>query len=420
MHPRFLAPSTEGAIWPYRRNEVSLTRKSIGFISRKIHMHCRQTPMSRIQRAVASGAFVLVLPVAATGCGGRYVDLGEDKDHPIEPDVLGPGVSVVAEDQQDAIEVVVDEEHLVWRSRLWDRRTAEGPYQPSIQPSYVRGCLKDDCMSTTITYAFGWIDSNVVANDGAVYWQSFVVPGPFNVSIFSCSTTGCIDSPRTVLSGMQVDSIAADEKHLYWRSRFDSAVLRRSLSGESKVEAVALNVLAEHVIVGDTHVYWDERAGNTRVIRRAPKAGDETPSTLVGDQAPGALAIDDKFVYWTAERADGAIFRCPLSGCEGAPTLLIADQQKPMALVTDGKTMTWVNVFEWGFGRGPDQARGSVLHCDVEACAATLETWSTQTFTSTGISLAADGTDVYWIAIRPDDLDPTDPLLRRTIYRHAY
>jgi hypothetical protein len=57
---------------------------------------------------------------------------------------------------------------------------------------------------------------------------------------------------------MEVDSFAIDEKHIYWGSIFDSALLRHSLAGESKVEAVALNMFAEHLIVGDTHVYWDE------------------------------------------------------------------------------------------------------------------------------------------------------------------
>jgi hypothetical protein len=97
--------------------------------------------------------------------------------------------------------------------------------------------------------------------------------------------------------------------------------------------------------------------------------------------------------------------------------LLIADQQTPTALVTDGRTMTWVNVV--GSGRGVAVVRGSVLHCAVEACAATLQTWSTQTFRSGGISLAADESDVYWIAIRSDEIDPAGTFFRGTIYRHA-
>jgi hypothetical protein len=390
-------------------------------------MHCHQSPTSRFHRVLASCAFVLVLP-AVTACGGRDVALDEE-DHPIEPDVdvIDPGVSVVAEDQQDVIEVVVDEDHLVWRARPPETTLPTGPiYYP---PSYVRGCRKDDCLSTTITYAIGvWV--NVIVNDGTVYWASYNVTSPYG-SILSCPATGCIDSPRTVLSGVSLGSIAIDEKHLYWASGSDSAVLRHSLAGESKVEAVALNLFAEHVIVDDTHVYWDEPlpAGRPpieptdRVLRRAPKTGHELPHTLVEDQARGALAIDDKFIYWTSARPywtaarDGAIFRCPLSGCEGAPMLLIADQQTPTALVTDGRTMTWINVV--GHARGDDVVRGSVLHCAVEACAATLQTWSTQTFRSDGISLAADGSDVYWIAIRSDEVDPAGAFFRGTIYRHA-
>jgi hypothetical protein len=378
-------------------------------------MHCHQSPMSRFHRAVASCAFVLALPAVMTACGGRDVAL----DQPMEPDVIEPGVSVVAEDQLDAAEVVVDKDHLVWRGRS---RVQDDAYQPS----YVRGCRKDDCLRTTVTYTFGEIFSigaifaNVVVNDGIVYWSSREVSSTRR-SIVSCPATGCIDSPRTVVSRMSFNSIAIDEKHIYWASGSDTAVLRHSLAGESKVEAVALNLSAEHVIVGDTHVYWDElltvASAPVRLIRRAPKTGHELPHTLVEDQARGALAIDDKFIYWTTERAGGAIFRCPLSGCEGAPMLLIADQQMPTALVTDGSTMTWVNVV--GPGRGSDVVRASVLHCAVEACAATLQTWSTQTFRPDGISLAADGSDVYWIAIRADEIDPAGAFFRGTIYRHA-
>jgi hypothetical protein len=384
-------------------------------------MNFCQSPMSRFHRAVASCAFVLALPAVMTACGGRNVVLDEEH-YTIPPDVIGPGVSVVAEDQQDAIEVAVDAERLVWRSRKLEKANA------GYRPSYVRGCRKDDCVSTTITYAHGEIDLNVVANQGNVYWWQRVQESSVDGSILTCPMTGCIDSPQTVLTNIGFGPMSVDEEYLYWGSGSDSAVLRYSLTRQSKVEVIALNLFASHVIAGDAHVYWDEPLPadrphleqTQRVIRRAPKTGDQPPQTLVEDQARGALVIDDKFVYWAVERPDGAIFRCPLSGCEGAPMLLIADQQMPTALVTDGRTMTWVNVAGWGFGRGPDLVRGSVMHCNVEACAATLQTWSTQTFPSSGISLAADDSDVYWIATNSDEIDRTDTFARRTIYRHAH
>lgn len=52
--------------------------------------------------------------------------------------------------------------------------------------------------------------------------------------------------------------------------------------------------------------------------------------------APKVLAADDEFVYWAASTAETDIVRCRVSGCEGAPEVMVEAIPTVQALVLEG------------------------------------------------------------------------------------
>jgi hypothetical protein len=250
-----------------------------------------------------------------------------------------------------------------------------------------------------------------------VYWTKNVAEG--GVSLFSCESLGCSAAPR-IIDGVATGSwYAADATHVYWGSGHDTAILRLPSVGGARVEAIALNQSAPgKIALTPTHVYWMNASDMlTWSLVRVAKGGGEPPTTLFTMPAPGALTVDDAFVYWTSSVSNGAIFRCPLAGCDRGPAMLITQQSFPTELVTDGNIMVWINVLE---RVSAYRVRGEVVRCRIEACAATLKTWSVQDFSTDGMSLAMDETDVYWVA------QGREPLAMGTgffpdaaIYRHS-
>jgi hypothetical protein len=62
--------------------------------------------------------------------------------------------------------------------------------------------------------------------------------------------------------------------------------------------------------------------------------------------------------------------------------------------------------------------RGAVRHCIIGQCAASLQTWATQTFAYDGMSMALDDSDLYWVAQGAEDPPNSRFYPQATIYRH--
>jgi hypothetical protein len=212
--------------------------------------------------------------------------------------------------------------------------------------------------------------------------------------------------------------MAVDDTHVYWTSSLDTAIMRRSLTGAGAPQAIALNESRPNQVrVDATHVYWVANWGlPNAAVKRVVKQGDEPPVTLVMEQNQAfSLALDSDFFYWTNFYSVGTISRCPLSGCADAPTMLIADQARPSALITDGTSIFWMNVT----GELGAQQRAAVMRCPVGSCASALETLAVQTFAAGGWSMAVDQSDVYWVAQGEDEPTGSFFFPHATIYRHA-
>jgi hypothetical protein len=357
----------------------------------------------------------------ASGCGARTIYLDGTDGGSINvnsnPDAIAPGVTVVVEDQESAVKIVVDDTRV-----YWDGASSTGDI------AFVRSCLKTDCRSTVTTYDS--IPDSICPSGGnyplaaagaMVAWSTCDNVEPWATSIWACPATGCVGAPRMIASPVSPTSMAMDESHIYWTSDADTAVFRIPLSGAEKPQAIALNESGPgQIALSGSHVYWIERWRETNAtIKRIAKQGGETAVTLAtGQNQPYALSIDSEFVYWATSVAAGSILRCPLSGCPADPTVVVARQNFPRALAVDGKSVFWMTLVG-DLTAGYPVQRAEVKRCPIDSCESALETLAVQTFAAYWMSMAVDTSDLYWVAQADPEPINSFRFPHATIYRYA-
>lgn len=187
---------------------------------------------------------------------------------------------------------------------------------------------------------------DIIVYDGAVYWRSGGgAPGAFSV-VKRCAVTGCGGTP-TVLSpgGVQTGGgFWVDAAGFFWTDTTLGRVVQCPLTG-----CGAETVLAS------------------------------------GLDHPSYLALDATSVYWTIGGSSGSVWKCPRSGCVGAPTELAALQEKPVSLVVDGANLYWANI-----------TTGSVVTCPIGGCGLPTVLGTTPGPQPYTYNIAVDATNVYW------------------------
>jgi hypothetical protein len=383
-----------------------------------------------ISRATRPWQVFSITVALALGCSARSVDLDGDGGKPnvnSNPDAIAPSVAPFLEDRENATKVVVDEKRIYWLEALHPRCCNPGE-QPSVA---VRSCLKDDCRETITTYVSFPSDSNasfprdftelrdyaaLAVAGGNVYWVvgEFLEP---EWKIVTCPAGGCAGAPRVILTTPPFTSMAADESYVYWTSPRDSAVFRLPISGTGTPETIALNETSpDQLVVHGADAYWIERTGTPHgAIKRAPKQGGGPTVTLAMDQNLAmALNVDTEFVYWTNADFGGSIVRCSVSGCPTGPETMVVGQPSIRALAQDGKSIDWITPVEMT----AVAQRAAVKRCPIDGCASAVETLAVQIFYPGTLSMAVDGSDLYWPAQGLPDAPLSYIFPRATIYRY--
>jgi len=156
-------------------------------------------------------------------------------------------------------------------------------------------------------------------------------------------------------------SIAVRNDALYWtlggtpQNEFADGSLRRLLLGVDVGSPVTFEgpaALPTAVALDDGAVYWAEMGVgpgfNGGSVRAMPIDGG-SPATLADGGltwSPGYLALEDGFIYWTAESHDhpgGFVARIPLAG--GPMETIATTGDIPTSIAVDSSAVYWV---EWG------------------------------------------------------------------------
>jgi hypothetical protein len=258
----------------------------------------------------------------------------------------------------------------------------------------VRACVLPGCQGSVQTFASGsslglaatasnlyWTDSiagSVSACDfslptcaiptsiaTATPGASFLVIGA--TSIFWTERTGNRimradlggGNAGAVASGGPIQSptgIAIQASNLYF-SNYDNAsagqgVMTLSTSGGNPA-SFASGSTVEQVLTTASGVFFSingSKTTNDGAIGRCDLDGSNCAAFAPARPFPRGITSDGTSLYWTdfgvagdAAASNGAVLRCPLTGCGANPTVLASGQGGPLGIVVDSQAIYWAN-----------------------------------------------------------------------------
>lgn len=173
-------------------------------------------------------------------------------------------------------------------------------------------------------------------------------------------------------------------------------------ASDGDVDANGLRVLgpssdAYSIVVNSTDVYWTTYQSDGAVFKCAVGGCGGAPTVFYSGKVSGdasidvpvrGIAIDSTSVYWVAYPGQGAwvVLTCALAGCGGAPTIVASGSGSlfPEGLAVDGTTVYWTT-----------SASGTVMKCAKGGCSNSPTTLASGQTSPYGI--VVDSTSVYWI-----------------------
>lgn len=192
--------------------------------------------------------------------------------------------------------------------------------------------------------------SDITVDGSRVYFTTYYGLRPAgNNDISVVAAVGLGGGALDVLATRQrvPSSLVVDGSSVYWLTLVDPAtatgttVMRVGLEGGTPVplamgsgRSPSIGASRNKTIAVDgTSVYWSEVEGT---IRKAPLGGGAATVLAEAQDIPGAIALDQNYVYWANVTA---IVKAPLAG--GTPTQLAGEGAASIAL--DATHIYWTN-----------------------------------------------------------------------------
>lgn len=222
-----------------------------------------------------------------------------------------------------------------------------GYYTQAIHTCPVTGCGSPTTLVANLQYPVS------VRRDGThVFWID-----AYRAAVSRCALPSCSGGAVTIATGSPAwTALAMDEQTLYWLGAgnppdYSRALLMRAPKDQTDAgpEVLADNLPRPYRMVVRGPTLYMTLAGapppdgglptDGRVVKRALSSGLELP-LATGQAQPAGIALDATDVYW-ATWGDGAIRRCAIAGCSGAPTTLATGQNQPMGPVVTDAAIYW-------------------------------------------------------------------------------
>jgi hypothetical protein len=202
----------------------------------------------------------------------------------------GPTATVVPSDAADGggVELAVDPDFVYW--------TNAGA------PGVVMKATLDGGSVTTLAYNLA-SPSGFAIDSSYVYWSEVGSGTVRKVSVGGGGFTTLASNQGITLP----PALAVDAFNVYWPVS-SGAIMSVQIAGGDPSTFLPASAGAVTVAVDDTYVYF---GSNNSAVYKAPKGGG--PVALLAAATPGggagAMAVDDKYVYWCAGASGNGIVR---------------------------------------------------------------------------------------------------------------
>jgi hypothetical protein len=196
----------------------------------------------------------------------------------------------------------------------------------------------------------------------------------------------------TVAPAPAAEKITIDATNIYFfENAANGAVQSVPIAGGAVTSISAPETWPSAIVVDGTRAYWASAPNGPTppgAIRSSLLGGGGATTLAKNVFAAHAIAQDALNLYFTMNSSTGAIYTVPKAGVPdgGAPTVLVAAQNSPSAILVDGDKMFWANQGFTGNG-------GSIFVAQTDGGAVTR----IAQFQSAPLSIALDADNVYWV-----------------------
>jgi hypothetical protein len=239
------------------------------------------------------------------------------------------------------------------------------------------------------------VPSGLAVGGGSVFWTTEGANPDYVGSVLRLSLSDPAATPTVLASGSQnyPRALSFTDGALYWGAYGDGAIGKWTNAGGSASLGAAPSGRLYNVVSDAAYVYFSMEIakGNMPVsgaVGRCPLDGCAGAPELVAtaDAKIIGLAIDQGVLFWSVFSSSGAIYGLTLDGAS-SPRALAVGQASPLNVAAFGGFVYWVNT-----------ASGTVARMSADesadAGAATMTILANNQPTPWGI--AADDRGVYW------------------------
>ena len=223
------------------------------------------------------------------------------------------------------------------------------------------------------------VDLQTDVNNCGQCGRACIITSPSTVE---CGEGRCLATLATT-SGSR--ALTVDATDVYWSSSYEVMKVPRS-GGQPTI--LATGTMATDIAVDTTHIYWTDFGNGT--VMSLPLGGGAL-TTIASDQGvPTGIALDGAFVYW----ASGAVYRAPLAGGTTSP-LTTTSTVNAWDIAVYGDDVYWTDV-------------STVMKADV----LTGDLTTLATDQQSPVSIAVDGTSVYWVNRGTGSVSPDGTVMK--------
>lgn len=233
--------------------------------------------------------------------------------------------------------------------------------------------------------------SGLAVGGGAVFWTTEGANPDFVGNVFALSLSDPTTPPTVIATSQQYPrALSFADGALYWGSYGDGAIGKWTTTTGTSALGVAPSGGLYNVATDATYVYFAMELAHsgmptTGAVGRCPLDGcrGAPPEILAtADAKIIGLALDGGALFWSVYSASGAIYGLTLDG-SSSPHALAVGQALPLNVAAFGGFVYWGNV-----------GSGTVARVSADAAVATPTILASNQPTPWGI--AADDSGVYW------------------------